>query len=163
MNGKVVRWLDASGLCRSSLANLDEVAGQGQLRAIILLSDRGARASTVAVDRAASAGHADVVEYLLRNRHEVRNHPRLTGYKTLFFCGVANDAPRPLTSPSRSSENLKLLLWSVRIFGSTGLLPPLEHEECLLPVLLQQRETKIEAVTVVACLQIPASGPSRFC
>ncbi|CAM9807490.1 unnamed protein product, partial [Ectocarpus sp. 13 AM-2016] len=54
---EVVRWLHASGICRASLANLDEVARGGQLRALIWLSERGARASTSAVDRAAEAGH----------------------------------------------------------------------------------------------------------
>ncbi|CAN0229143.1 unnamed protein product [Ectocarpus sp. 6 AP-2014] len=59
---EVVRWLHASGICRASLANLDEVAREGQLRALIWLSERGAGASTSAVDRAAEAGHLGTVE-----------------------------------------------------------------------------------------------------
>ncbi|CAN0524430.1 unnamed protein product [Ectocarpus sp. 12 AP-2014] len=68
---EVVHWLHASGICRASLANLDEVAREGQLRALIWLSERGARASTSAVDRAAEAGRLGTVEYLLQHRREV--------------------------------------------------------------------------------------------
>lgn len=99
---QVVSWLDASGLCRASLANLDEVAGQGQLRAIIWLSDRGSRASTLAVDRAAIAGHADVVDYLLRNRHEVRTHRRLL--RVFSFVEWPSMVPAPF-SASVSPDN----------------------------------------------------------
>lgn len=81
----MIQWLDASGLCRASLANLDEVVGQGQLHAVIWLSDRGARASSVAVDRAASAGHVDVVDYLLKNRREVRNRRGLNSFWVCYF------------------------------------------------------------------------------
>ncbi|CAM9167820.1 unnamed protein product [Scytosiphon promiscuus] len=70
---EVVRWLHTSAHCSASLADLDEVARQGRkgyLPAMIWLSERGARASTAAVDRAAEAGHRAVVEFLLTNREE---------------------------------------------------------------------------------------------
>lgn len=66
-----MRWLHATGVCRASLAVLDDVAAQGQLDALSWLSERGAGASEGAVDRAAEAGHAEVVEYLLKTRIEV--------------------------------------------------------------------------------------------
>lgn len=66
-----MQWLHATDLCPASVAVLNDVAGQGQLDAVIWLSTRGAGASEAAVDRAAEAGHADVVEYLLKNRQEV--------------------------------------------------------------------------------------------
>lgn len=70
-NYQVVQWLHNTDLCRASLAVLDDVACQGQLNAVIWLSERGAAASEAAVNCAADSGHVDVVEYLLRNRQEV--------------------------------------------------------------------------------------------
>lgn len=67
----MVQWLHDSGVCPASLAILDDVAAEGRLDAVVWLSERGAGASEAAVDRAAEAGHADVVDYLLKNRQEV--------------------------------------------------------------------------------------------
>jgi len=42
---------------------------RGQLNVIMWLSERGARATTKAADRASAAGQQSVVEYLLRTRN----------------------------------------------------------------------------------------------
>lgn len=66
-----MQWLHDSGVCPASLAILDDAAAEGHLDAVVWLSERGAGASEAAVDRAAEAGHAGVVDYLLKNRQEV--------------------------------------------------------------------------------------------
>lgn len=71
LGGQAVQWLHESGVCPASLAILDDVAAGGKLDTVVWLSERGAGASEAAVDRAAEAGHADVVDYLLKNRQEV--------------------------------------------------------------------------------------------
>ena len=67
----MVKWLHDTGLSRASLAVLDNVAAQGRLDAVVWLNERGAGATEAAVDRAAEAGYADVVAYLLQHRQEV--------------------------------------------------------------------------------------------
>lgn len=71
-----MKWLHETDLCRASFATLDDAAALGRLEAVVWLSEHGGRATEAAVDRAAEAGNADVVSYLLKNRQEVSSSPR---------------------------------------------------------------------------------------
>lgn len=94
-NVQVVKWLHTTGLCKASLAMLDDVAGKGRLDAVIWLHERGARASERAVDLAAEAGHLEVVKFLMEHREEVG-----LGLSLPFACIVALDrSPSPLCPP----------------------------------------------------------------
>lgn len=83
----MVKWLHETGLCRASFATLDDAAALGRLEAVVWLNEHGGRATEAAVERAAEAGYADVVSYLLKNRQEVSSPPRYPE-QSLSICKI---------------------------------------------------------------------------